>query len=390
MKKSLSKETIGIGVAGTGFIGPAHIEGLRRNGYKVLGLAENGDAQAVEKAAQLGIPRAYGAFEAMLADEDIDIIHLATPNVLHYPYAKAALLAGKHVVCEKPLAMNAAESGELVRLAAEKGLVNAVNFNIRMYPMVQHARSLVQSGELGKLFILQGSYLQDWLLLETDWNWRLEPDQGGSLRAVGDIGSHWLDLMTFVTGLRVKEVFADFEIFHKTRKKPLKALETFTGKLLQASDYEDAPITTEDYATIMLHYENGVRGVVTVAQVCSGRKNRLFFEISGSKSSVAWDGERPNELWVGHRAGPNQVVMKDPSLLSEEARAVAGYPGGHAEGFPDTFKQFSRKVYDYLLAGDFTKQPDFPTFADGHYEMQLCEAIERSAREQVWVSVSDR
>ena len=390
MKKSLSKETIGIGVAGTGFIGPAHIEGLRRNGYKVLGLAENGDAQAVEKAAQLGIPRAYGAFEAMLADEDIDIIHLATPNVLHYPYAKAALLAGKHVVCEKPLAMNAAESGELVRLAAEKGLVNAVNFNIRMYPMVQHARSLVQSGELGKLFILQGSYLQDWLLLETDWNWRLEPDQGGSLRAVGDIGSHWLDLMTFVTGLRVKEVFADFEIFHKTRKKPLKALETFTGKLLQASDYEDAPITTEDYATIMLHYENGVRGVVTVAQVCSGRKNRLFFEISGSKSSVAWDGERPNELWVGHRAGPSRVVMKDPSLLSEEARAVAGYPGGHAEGFPDTFKQFSRKVYDYLLAGDFTKQPDFPTFADGHYEMQLCEAIERSAREQVWVSVSDR
>jgi len=390
MKKSLSKETIGIGVAGTGFIGPAHIEGLRRNGYKVLGLAENGDAQAVEKAALLGIPRAYGAFEAMLADEDIDIIHLATPNVLHYPYAKAALLAGKHVVCEKPLAMNAAESGELVRLAAEKGLVNAVNFNIRMYPMVQHARSLVQSGELGKLFILQGSYLQDWMLLETDWNWRLEPDQGGSLRAVGDIGSHWLDLMTFVTGLRVKEVFADFEIFHKTRKKPLKALETFTGKLLQASDYEDAPITTEDYATILLHYENGVRGVVTVAQVCSGRKNRLFFEISGSKSSVAWNGERPNELWVGHRAGPNQVVMKDPSLLSEEARAVAGYPGGHAEGFPDTFKQFSKKVYDYLLAGDFTRQPDFPTFADGHYEMQLCEAIERSAREQVWVSVSDR
>lgn len=390
MKKSLSKENIGIGVAGTGFIGPAHIEGLRRNGYKILGLAENGDAQAQEKAALLGIPRAYGAFEAMLADEDIDIVHLATPNVLHYPYAKAALLAGKHVVCEKPLAMNAAESGELVRLAAEKGLVNAVNFNIRMYPMVQHARSLVQSGELGKLFILQGSYLQDWLLLETDWNWRLEPDQGGSLRAVGDIGSHWLDLMTFITGLRVKEVFADFEIFHKTRKKPLKALETFTGKLLQASDYEDAPITTEDYATILLHYENGVRGVVTVAQVCSGRKNRLFFEISGSKSSVAWDGERPNELWVGHRAGPNQVVMKDPSLLSEEARAVASYPGGHAEGFPDTFKQFSKKVYDYLLAGDFSQQPDFPTFADGHYEMQLCEAIERSAREQVWVSVSDR
>ena len=234
--KELNKNTIGIGVAGTGFIGPAHIEGLRRNGYNVLGLAENGEALAREKAAQLGIPRAYGTFEAMLADADIDIVHLATPNVLHYPYAKAALLAGKHVICEKPLAMSSAESGELLALATGKGLVNAVNFNIRMYPMVQHARSLVQSGALGKLFILQGSYLQDWLLLETDWNWRLEPGQGGSLRAVGDIGSHWLDLMTFVTGLRIQELYADFEIFHKTRKKPRKALETFTGKLLQASD----------------------------------------------------------------------------------------------------------------------------------------------------------
>jgi predicted dehydrogenase len=275
----------------------------------------------------------------------------------------------------------------LVKLAAEKQRVNAVNFNIRMYPMVQQARSLVQSGEIGDLFILQGSYLQDWLLFETDWNWRLEPGQGGTLRAVGDIGSHWLDLMTFVTGLHVEEVYADFKTFHTTRKKPAKPVETFTGKILQPSDYIDQPIYTEDYATIMLHYEKGVHGVVTVAQVCSGRKNRLFFEINGSKSSLAWDGERPNELWIGHRTAPNQIMMKDPSLLTPEARETASYPGGHAEGFPDTFKQLYNKVYRYIFAGNFSQPADFPTFADGHYEMLLCEAIERSAKEKAWVKV---
>jgi len=387
MAKTLNKQTVGVGVVGTGFIGPAHVEGLRRNGIRVLGLAENTREKAEAKAAELGIPRVYDSYEAMLADPEIDVVHLATPNILHYPHAKAALLAGKHVVCEKPLAISSQESGELVKLAAERGRVNAVNFNIRMYPVVQHARSLVQSGELGDLFILQGGYTQDWLLFETDWNWRLEPGLGGTLRAVGDIGSHWLDLMTFVSGLRIREVFADFKTFHTTRKKPARPLETFTGKILQPSDYIDQPIATEDYATVLLHYENGAMGVMTVAQVCAGRKNRLTFEIRGSKSAVAWDGERPNELWIGHRTAPNQTLIKDPSLLSPEAQQVAAYPGGHAEGFPDTFKQLYKKVYAYIFAGDMSKTPDFPTFADGHYEMLLGEAIERSAREKSWVTV---
>lgn len=387
MTKKLTKQSIGVGVAGTGFIGPAHIEALRRNGIRVLGLAENTREKAEEKAAELNIPRLYGSLEEMLADSDIDVVHLATPNYLHYPHAKAALIAGKHVICEKPLAMTSAESAELVKLAQEKYLVNAVNFNIRMYPLSQQARSMVQSGEIGDLFILQGSYLQDWLLYPTDWNWRLEPDLGGTLRAVGDIGSHWLDLLTFITGLHVEEVYADFKTFHPIRKKPAKPLETFTGKMLTPEDYIDQPINTEDYATILLHYENGVRGVLTVSQVSSGRKNRLFYEISGSKSSLSWDAERPNELWVGHRSEPNHVLMKDPSLLSPEAQAAASYPGGHNEGFPDTFKQLYTKVYSYIFAGDYTKTPDFPTFADGHYEMQLCEAIERSAKEGKWVKV---
>lgn len=387
MSEQLTRQTIGVGVVGTGFIGPAHVEGLQRNGIRVLGLVGSTPDKARAKADQMNIPQVYESLEDMLADPAIHVVHLATPNLLHHPHARAALLVGKHVVCEKPLAMTSAESAELVQLAAEKGLVNAVNFNIRMYPMVQQARSLVQRGEIGDLFILQGSYLQDWLLFPTDWNWRLEPGLGGTLRAVGDIGSHWLDLMTFITGLRVEAVYADFKTFHPTRKKPAKPLETFTGKLLEASDYVDQPIHTEDYATILLHYENGARGVVTVAQVCSGRKNRLFFEINGSKSSLAWDGENPNELWIGHRTEPNQVVIKDPSLLTPEARSTASYPGGHSEGFPDTFKQLYTKVYDYIFAGDFSKPPDFPTFADGHYEMLLCEAIEQSARSGVWVAV---
>ena len=386
-KKQLTKQTIGVGVAGTGFIGPVHIEALRRNGIPVIGLAEETLEKARQKAAELGIARAYASLDEMLANPDIDVVHLATPNHLHHQHARAALLAGKHVVCEKPLAMNANQSGELVQLAAQKKLVNAINFNIRMYPLVQQARSLVQNGQLGDLFIIQGSYLQDWLLFPTDWNWRLEPEVGGSLRAVGDIGSHWLDLLTFITGLQVEEVYADFKTFLPIRKKPAKPQETFSGKLLTPVDYIDEPIHTEDYATIILHYENGVRGVLTVSQVSSGRKNRLFFEINGAKASLAWDSERPNEAWIGHRTEPNQSLMKDPALLAPEARAVTSYPGGHNEGFPDTFKQLYAKVYAYILAGDYDKTPDFPTFADGHYEMQLCEAIERSARTKTWIKI---
>ena len=387
MNKILDKRSIGVGVAGTGFIGPAHIEALRRNGIQVLGLAERSQEIAVEKAAQLGIERSYGSMEALLADPDIDVVHIATPNHLHYTHAKAALLAGKHVVCEKPLAMNATESAELVKLAAERQLVNAVNFNIRMYPLSEQARSLVQSGELGEVFILRGSYLQDWLLFSTDWNWRLEPELGGALRAVSDIGSHWLDLLTYITGLQVEEVFADVKTFHPVRKKPVRQVDTYSGKTLASGDTVEQPIHTEDYATILLHFENGVHGALTVSQVSSGRKNQLFYEINGSKSSLAWDSEKPNELWVGHRTQPNQIMMKDPALMAPAARELAAYPGGHSEGFPDTFKQLYAKVYGYLLSGDYSQRPDFPTFADGHYEMRLCEAIGRSVKENQWIKV---
>lgn len=378
-----------VGVIGSGFIGPAHIEALRRLGIHVKGIAGSSAERAAPKAEALRLDTVYDSAEALIADPDIAVVHITSPNHLHYPQAKAALLAGKHVVCEKPLAMNTRESAELVALAKERRRVNAVNFNIRFYPLAHQARAMVQNGDIGAPYVVHGSYLQDWLLLPTDWNWRLEPELGGDMRAVADIGSHWLDLMTFITGLRVEAVCADFATFLPVRNKPARPIDTFTGKLQTVTEFVQQPIHTEDYATILLRFSGGARGALTVSQVSAGRKNRLYFEINGAKSSLAWDSERPNELWIGHRERPNEVLLKDPSLLDPLARQFASYPGGHNEGFPDTFKQLYVAVYRYLQAGDFAATPDFPTFEDGHYELVVGEAILRSAREQKWVEVQE-
>lgn len=375
------------GVAGTGFIGTAHVEALRRAGVDVVGLAEATPELCAQKAAELGIPKAFASFEAMIADPEIQAVHITTPNYLHYPQVKAALLAGKHVVCEKPLTMKSSEAEELVKLAAEKKLVNAVNHNIRFYPLAQQAHAMIKNGEIGSVYIIQGSYLQDWLLLDTDWNWRLEPELGGDMRAVADIGSHWLDLLTFIADLKIVEVCADFSTFLPIRKKPKKEMETFTGKIQTVAEYDEMPIRTEDYASVLLHFENGVRGVLTVSQVSAGRKNRLFYEISGSKSSLSWDSERPNELWIGERFGPNKVMLKDPSLVNPDVRQRISFPGGHNEGFPDTFKQLHTAIYRYIQAGDYSKPTDFPTFADGLRALQMVEAIGKSGREGGWVKV---
>ena len=237
------------------------------------------------------------------------------------------------MVCEKPLANSVAEAEELVSLANISGLVNAVNFNIRFYPLLHHLRDIVLSGELGEIYSIQGSYLQDWLFHATDYNWRLEPEKSGESRAIADIGSHWFDLIEFVSGLEVSEVLADFATFHKIRKKPLKPVETYAGKMLKPEDYQDVPIKTEDYASVMFRFHSGARGVMTVSQVFAGRKNRLSFEISGSKQSAVWESELPNQLWIGKRDRNNELLLKDPSLVSEGSRSLINYPGGHNEGF---------------------------------------------------------
>lgn len=375
-----------VGVVGAGFIGPAHIEALRRHGIDVVGLCEDTPDRATEKAESLRL-RAYESFEVMIADPQLDVIHITSPNHLHYTHAKASLLAGKHVVCEKPLAMDTSESAELVALAREKDLVNAVNFNIRFYPLSQQARAMINSGDIGNVYIVQGSYLQDWLLLPTDWNWRLEPELGGEMRAVADIGSHWLDLTTYITGLEVESVFADFKTFLPVRKKPTTPPDTYGGKLQTSVDYVEQPIHTEDYATVLLRFKGGARGVLIVSQVSAGRKNSLSYEIDGSKAALAWDSQRPNELWIGHRDRPNEVMLKDPALLDDRVRQYASYPGGHNEGFPDTFKQMYASFYNYIDAGDMSVKPDFATFEDGHHELVIGEAILKSSREERWIDL---
>jgi predicted dehydrogenase len=363
-------------VVGTGFIGVVHVEALRRLGIEVTGIVGSTPERAAAKAQAAGLPAPYPSFEAMLDDPTVEVVHLTTPNRLHFEEAKAALAAGKHVVCEKPLGMDSAETGELLRLAEQSGLVHAVNFNIRFYAQVQETRARVQAGEIGDVRLISGGYLQDWLLLDTDWNWRLDPAEGGSLRAVGDIGSHWLDLVQYVTGRRVEAVMADLTTFIPIRKQPTGPVETFTGGGA-VGETVDTPMETEDTAGILLRLSGGARAVMTVSQVSAGRKNQLSLEVDGSERALAWNSEVPEDLWIGHRGRPNELLKRERG----------DHPPGHAEGFPDTFKYLYRAVYGAVAAGGPSSEPDYPTFADGHEEALIADAIARSHAEQRWVAV---
>jgi len=378
-----------VAVAGTGFIGPVHAEALSRLGISVRGILGSSPEKSQQAAQQLGLRMAYPDFQAIIDDPEVTAVHVATPNDTHFDMSARALRAGKHVICEKPLAMSAAQTAELVKIADEHPhLISAVNYNIRFYPLILQAREMIQSGELGEIYHIRGAYVQDWLLYDTDWNWRLLTEAGGDVRAIGDIGTHWMDLIAFMTGLKVESLLADLGTFVKTRRKPKQAVATFGGKLSdEPIEYEPYEIKTEDWGAVLFHYDNGARGSMAVSQVNAGRKNQLSFEIAGSKASLAWDGENPNELWVGRRDRGNEIIIKDPSLLTGAARHHASYPGGHAEGFPDTFKQLYRAVYDYLAAGDFSAPKPYPTFADGHQEVVLCEKILASHRERRWLDV---
>lgn len=378
------------GIIGTGFIGPAHIEAVRRLGYvEVYALAEGNQGLADEKAAALSIPKAYGDWHELIADESIRVVHICTPNTLHYPIAKEALRAGKHVICEKPLAMSTEESSELVRVADESGLLNAVGFNYRFYPLNQEARVKVQSGEIGRPLVITGSYLQDWLLLETDYNWRIDSALGGSSRAVADIGSHWCDLISFITGQKFSRVFADLATVHKTRMRPKKAVETYAGKEMTSEDFESVPVDTEDYGTVLFEMDGGARGTFTVSQVSAGRKNRLYYEIDCEKAAIAFDQEDVERLWIGRRDRANEILMRDGSILSAEARRYTSYPGGHPEGYPDGLKNFMSSFYGFIMAGKDPRveKPGFPTFADGHAEIAIVEAVMESSRTKTWTDV---
>jgi predicted dehydrogenase len=373
-------------VFGTGFVGRVHVEGIRRQtNVELAAIAESNDALAKKFAAEMGIERSTGDYHTLLADKEIDAVHICTPNALHFPMAKAALEAGKHVVCEKPLAMSVAEAEEMVKLARAKNLANCVNHNLRYYPIVQHLRRIRENGELGDILVVQGTYSQDWLLYDTDWNWRIEAKSGGRSRVFADLGTHWCDMIQHLTGLRITSLCADMQTFHKTRKRPKGAVETFAGKTLKPEDYDEVPIDTEDFVSVLLRLGDRARGAFTVSQLAAGRKNGFAFEIYGTKGSAAWNQERPDELWLGQRNTPNRIIIKDPSLMDAKARSFADLPGGHSEGYDDTFKQIFRLFYKTVA--DRSATVEYPDFADGLHGVQICEKVLESSARHGWVDV---
>lgn len=376
-------------VVGTGFIGPVHVEALRRAGVEVAAVVGSTPEKSRASSLALGVSGNHETLEDVLADKTIDAVHLATPNRFHFEQAMAVLRSGKHVLCEKPLAMNSSESAQLVQFANESGLAAGIAYNIRYYPLCHEAAARISSGSLGEVLHAFGSYVQDWLLFDNDFNWRVLAEDGGDLRAIADIGTHWLDLVQFITGQHVVAVCADLRTIHTERTKVVGSQETFSGSRGTANSTEKVSIKTEDCGSILLQFANGANGCLWVSQATAGRKNCLRFEIGGSKQALAWNSESPNNLWIGHRDSANESLIRDPSLMALAASSLCSYPGGHSEGFPDTFKQLFRSFYSYIEAGDLRTPPSFPTFADGHREILLCEAVLRSHRERRWVTIGE-
>jgi predicted dehydrogenase len=357
-------------IVGTGFMGRVHAEALARIGVSVVGFV----GSSPDRVTASGLAPAYGSFDEMLDDHRVDAVHICSPNGLHHEQVMAALRAGKHVVCEKPLALTAAQAHELCDIATEFGRVNAVCFINRFYPLCQDAASRVSSGSVGPVRLITGHYLQDWLAKDTDWNWRLDTAVGGSLRVVGDIGSHWLDLVGYVSGQRIDAVMADLTTAIPQRIRPTGSVETFARS---DGTGEAVTVTTEDIAGVLLRFSGGARGVLTLSQISPGRKNNLSFEVSGVDAALAWGLETPEQLWIGHRDGPNQLQLRE----------AGDYPAGHAQGYPDTFKAMFRAVYAAVADGKVPETPDYPTFDDGLEQVLVGEAIAESARLGQWVSV---
>lgn len=372
-------------VIGVGFVGRAHVEAIRRLGIPIAGILGSNKERGEESRKALGLPRAYASLDELAADSSVTAVHICTPNHVHFEQSSKLLRAGKHVLCEKPLAMDSRESALLMQIEKESGRVGGVAHNLRYYPLCQEARAQVASGAIGKPLLVHGKFHQDWLLYPTDWNWRLEANLGGELRAVSDIGTHWMDLAMFVTGSRITELSAELATIHHTRRKPRGRVESFGKATTQA--YDEVPVHTDDYAAVLVRFENELHGFYSVSQVSAGRKCSLAFEVNGTEGSLAWNAEEPNTLWIGRRPRANESLIKDPALMSPAVRGYAAYPGGHTEGYPDTFVQLFKDFYAYLAGGNFSAPRYFPTFATGHQELVLCETIQKSAQSRAWTAV---
>ena len=376
---------MGAAVIGTGFISGVHIGALRRLGINIAGVLGSSASRGAERASALGVGRAYETLEQLLADPSVDVVHVTSPNKAHYPQVMQILAAGKHVVCEKPLAMTSAQSADMLALADRTGLVAAVCYAVRFYPLNHQARGMVLNGELGDIRLLTGYFHQDWLAKPTDWNWRLETEEGGELRSVGDIGTHWVDLTSFITGLRATEVLAELSTFIPERDMPVGPVETFAST--QGQQTRKRQIKTDDVAAVLLRYPNGARGVMSTSQLSFGKKCALHWDIAGSAASASWHMENPEQLWIGRRDQPNQILQRDPGLMNAMGGMAASLPGGHAEGYFDSFHAFFRQVYGDVAKGGRQPSSTYATFDDGHHEMQFCDAVLKSSRSGAWTKI---
>lgn len=381
-------QPIKVGVIGSGFIGPLHVESLRRLGWvEVIGLAGENEEHARKSADELSIPKAYGRWQDLVNDPDVQVIHNCTPNNLHFAINQAVLEAGKPLVMEKPVGMTSKESGDLLRLAAQKRSPNLVCYTYRMYPVIQQMKEMVACGDVGKPWSVWGVYLQDWLSRETDYNWRVDPSVSGPTRVMGDIGSHWFEVIQFILGQNITSVCAEFTTVFPTRKKAQQITKSFEQAAAEA--YDNVPVSTEDIGSVMLRFEDGLVGTFTASQVATGRKNYIHVEVAGSQCSIAWNHEDAERLWIGRRMEPNMHSLRDGLLYYPEAQKYCYYPAGHPQGYSSGFKNLFYAFYKSLREGRGWSaiQPDFPTLWEGHRTMLILDALVTSAREHRWVDI---
>jgi predicted dehydrogenase len=377
------------GIIGFGFIGPHHADAIRRLGFVEVSAICTGHAdEARQKAARFHIPKAYATYEELLDDSSIDVVDIVTPTYLHRRIALAAIARGKHVIVDKPLAMTAAEAREMLEAGRAQGIVHAVTFNYRYNPVVQHARAMIADGDIGDVHLVHGRYFFEALLRDTDFNWRLEPEQSGQAALVGDAASHWFDLSWHLTGLPIASVFADLATIIKTRKRPHGSNHVHPAA---TGDRAEVDVRVHDIGSVLVRFRNGGRGAFLLSLLSAGRKNDLRIEIHGSRGSLAWVQERPEELWIGKRGEPNQVLMADPGLLHPSARRYATLPGGHNEAWPDAFRNLMHNIFTFIAEGCDGRGADgvlFPTFEDGCRAAAVMDAIMKShAAGGQWVDV---
>lgn len=380
------------GVIGTGFIGPVHIENVLRLGARVTAICGS-TKSARATAEKWGIPEVYGDydFEGMLRSPNVDVIHITSPNKVHVEQSLAALAAGKHVICEKPLGMTSAETAKVVAATKKKGTpVFAVNYMCRFIAAILQIRAMVHRGELGQIIHVQGHFHQDWLLKESDYNWRVLASEGGKLRAVGDIGTHWVDAVSFILGAKAERVFAHTETFHKTRLRPKGEVQTFAK--IDPKTMVPYKVDTEDFGSLLLKFgkakhgfASGVHANASISQVAAGMKCSMGFGIFGTEGSARWTLDQANEILIGRRDEPNQILQRGTPGFDVDIAGFTDYPGGHAEGFADAHKMQYRAVYQHIAD---RKQPAlFATAEDGHHEVRLCEAILKSQKSKGWQAV---